>query len=175
MDDVNKLAKALKYGDIAAFDELYQKTYNVVYFSVLSILKDRSLAEDITQDTYMRLLKNISRYEENNFIGYLVTMAKNLAFNEYTSRKRTTYSDIDLDFLSHFSLQSHIEIDLEHRDIIENALKVLDETERNVVIMHTIGGLSHKEIATVTEKPLGTITWLYAKAVKKMKATLKEG
>lgn len=174
MDRINRLAKALKYGDDTVFEELYQLTYKVVFYSVLSILKDRSQSEDIVQDTYMRLLKSISRYEENNFIGYLVTMAKNLAFNEYQSRKRTVFMDSEIDYMGEFSLISHIETDLEHHDIIEKALSVLDETEKNVVILHTISDLSHREIAAILDKPLGTITWIYAKAVKKMKSTLKE-
>lgn len=174
MDKINRLARDLKNGHAEVFDELYEITHKVVFYSVLSILKDRSIAEDIVQDTYLRMLKSIERYQENNFMGYLVTMAKNLAYNEYTQRKKTTYLDTDYDFMSDFSLMSQIEIDLEHRDIIEKALNALDESEKNVVIMHTIGGLSHREIAEVVNKPLGTITWIYAKAVKKMKMTLKE-
>jgi len=174
MDKINKLANDLKSGDASVFDELYELTYKVIYYSVLSILKDRSKSEDIVQDTYMRLLKNIDKYQDNNFVGYLVTMAKNLAINEYIQRKRVTYTDTDYDFMSDFSLMSQIEIDLEHKDIIERALNALDEVEKNVVIMHTISGLSHREIAQITNKPIGTITWIYAKAVKKMKSTLKE-
>lgn len=174
MDRVNKLAKELKKGNREVFDELYELTYKVVFYSVLSILKDKSKSEDIVQDTYMRMLKNIDKYQDNNFTGYLVTMARNLAINEYTQRKRVTYIDTEIDFMSDFSLMSQIEIDLEHQDIINRALNALDETEKNVVIMHTISGLSHREIAEITQKPLGTITWVYAKAVKKMKETLKE-
>ena len=174
MDKVNKLAKELKKGHRDVFDELYELTYKVVFYSVLSILKDKSKSEDIVQDTYMRMLKNIDKYQDNNFTGYLVTIAKNLAINEYLQRKRVTYTDSDYDFMSDFSLVSQIEIDIEHRDIIEKALNALDESEKNVVIMHTISGLSHREIAEITQKPIGTITWIYAKAVKKMKETLKE-
>ncbi|PKL01463.1 MAG: hypothetical protein CVV56_00325 [Tenericutes bacterium HGW-Tenericutes-1] len=174
MDRVNKLAKELKKGNIAVFDELYELTYKVLFYSVLSILKDKSKSEDIVQDTYMRMLKNIDKYQDNNFVGYLVTMGKNLAINEYTQRKRVTYTDTEYDFMSDFSLMSQIEIDLEHQDIINRALNALDESEKNVVIMHTISGLSHREIAEITQKPIGTITWIYAKAVKKMKDTLKE-
>ena len=174
MDRVNKLAKELKKGNRLVFDELYELTYKVVFYSVLSILKDKSKSEDIVQDTYLRMLKNIDKYQDNNFVGYLVTMAKNLAINEYTQRKRVTYTDSEYDFMSDFSLMSQIEIDLEHQDIIERALNALDESEKNVVIMHTISGLSHREIAEITQKPIGTITWIYAKAVKKMKDTLKE-
>jgi len=174
MDKINRLAKELKNGHSEVFDELYELTHKVVFYSVLSILKDKSIAEDIVQDTYLRMLKNIQRYQDNNFMGYIVTIARNLAINEYTHRKKTTYFDTEYDFISDFSLVSQIEIDIEHRDIIEKALNALDLTEKNIVIMHTIDGLSHREIAKIVNKPLGTITWIYAKAVKKMKMTLKE-
>lgn len=174
MDKINRLARDLKNGHSDVFDELYELTHKVIFYNVLAILKDKSIAEDIVQDTYLRMLKNIHRYEDNNFTGYIVTMARNLAINEYSQRKKTTYLDIDYDFMSDYSLMSQIEIDLEHRDIIEKALNALDNTERNIVIMHTISGLSHREIADITQKPIGTITWIYAKAVKKMKMTLKE-
>jgi RNA polymerase sigma-70 factor (ECF subfamily) len=173
-DSLNQLVKALQAGDMSAFDELYQQTYRKVFFIVLPILKDRSLAEDIMQDTYIRLLESIGTYRERNFLAYLLTIAKNLAINEYHKRKHSVLTDtIELD-KSAYSLINHVEIQIEKADFIRESLSVLDENERNVVLLYTLENLTHREIAFILDKPLGTITWIYSKAIKKIRKKVKE-
>jgi len=173
--DLNKLVRRLKHGDASAFDELYQQTYRQVFFIVLPILNDRALAEDIMQDTYLKLLDSIHAYEERNFLAYLLTIAKNLAINEYKKRKRVTYTDeIENDY-SNYSFLNHAEIKLEKEALIKEVLSCLDETEKNVVLLYNVENLTHREIAMILGKPLGTITWTYQKALKKMQKKYKEG
>ncbi len=174
MQDLEQIVKRLKSGEVSVFDEFYDRTNKIVFYSVLAIVRDKSKAEDIVQDTYLRFLQQIHRYQERHIVGYLVTMAKRLAINEYQSQKRVVYTGDDLDFLDNYALVGHVEIEMEHQAIIQKALSVLDENERNVVIMHTIDQLTHREIALALDKPIGTITWLYQRAVKKMKAAVKE-
>jgi DNA-directed RNA polymerase specialized sigma24 family protein len=54
------------------------------------------------------------------------------------------------------------------------ANKVLAEDEFNIVMMYAIGEYKHKEIAEFLHMPLGTVTWKYANALKKMKKALEE-
>jgi len=173
-DSLNQLVKALQAGNMDAFDAIYEKTHRKVFFIILPILKDRSLAEDIQQDTYIRMLQSIHAYREQNFLAYLLTIAKNLAINEYNKRKRSVLTeDIEFD-RSDYPFINHLEIEAEKADFIRDVLSVLDQQERNVVLLYTLENLTHREIAAILDKPLGTITWIYSKAIKEIKKRIKE-
>lgn len=173
-EHIERLVGRLKNGDRTVFDEIYERTRKTVYFSVLPILRDRSLADDIVQDCYMKMLDCIGTYTEKNFLAYLVTIARNLALNEYRRRRRTVYTDADIDGLAPFSYESPLEISAGNEAIIRKALAALDEGEKAVFLLHNVSDLPHREIALILGKPIGTVTWLYSRAVRKVRAAVKE-
>jgi RNA polymerase sigma-70 factor (ECF subfamily) len=168
--NLEALVKLLKQGDETAFPKLYNETYRQLFFVVLPIIRDKSLAEDIIQDTYLKFLEKLSDYQAKNVFSYLITIAKNLAINEYNRRKKT----VKIDDFTEFSYYDHVEIKEEMNEAIQKALAILDRDEKDVFLLHVLENLTHKEIATIMERPTGTVSWLYAKAIKKMKIYLKE-
>ena len=169
--DIKILVKQLQNGDMSAFDDLYYQTKDIVFYSILGILKDYSLSEDIMQDTYLKALSKIHSYKPtHSFKSWIVTIAKNLAINEFNRRKRETSIDIQTDemFLGQTESRS------ENQILIEQIFKVLNDTEREIVLLHVIGDLKHREIAKMLNKPLGTITWSYKNSLEKLKKELNE-
>jgi RNA polymerase sigma-70 factor (ECF subfamily) len=173
-EDLNVLVRRLQSGDRSAFEGIYEMTKRPVYYVALAILHDPGLAEDIMQDTYLKFLQNPAAYRERNFSAYLVTISRHLAINEYQKRRRTELTE-DLEAQRELpSLLGSVEVDAEKKAVIDLALSALDPFEKNVVLMYTVADMTHKEIAAALDRPIGTITWTYAKAVKKMRATLKK-
>ncbi|MGI6392482.1 MAG: RNA polymerase sigma factor [Candidatus Izemoplasmatales bacterium] len=173
-DNLERLVCRLKNGEVQVFDKIYELTYRKVYFKIIPILRDVSLTEDIMQDTYIKLLSTIQNYRQKNFIGYLLTIARNLALNELKRRKREITTEEIVYDNSQFDYQTLVESKAENRALIERALSVLDNEERNVVLLHDVENLKHKEIAAIIDKPLGTVTWLYSRAIKKIRSVIKE-
>ena len=167
--NLEALVKKIKLGDDEAFPKLYNLTYRQIFFVIIPITKNQALAEDIVQDTYLKFLKKIDDYKAKNVLSYLITIAKNMAINEYNRLKRVTKVD---DFDS-FSYCDFIEFKTEAKEAITKALAVLDNTEKNIFLLHVLENLTHKEISLIIDKPSGTVSWLYARAIKKMKAVLK--
>jgi RNA polymerase sigma-70 factor (ECF subfamily) len=169
--DVKILVKQLQNGDMSVFDDIYYNTKDIVFYSILGILKDYSLSEDIMQDTYLKALSKIHSYKPtHSFKSWIVTIGKNLAINEFNRRKRETSIDIQTDemFLGQTESRS------ENQILIEQIFKVLNDTEREIVLLHVIGDLKHREIAKMLNKPIGTITWSYKNSLEKLKKELKE-
>ncbi|MCK5731427.1 MAG: hypothetical protein KAH13_00260, partial [Tenericutes bacterium] len=75
--------RQLKSGDQNAFDMIYKLTHRKIYFVALPILRDKALAEDIMQDTYLKFLEKLYDYKTKNSLAYILTIARNLAINEY--------------------------------------------------------------------------------------------
>lgn len=169
--ELNKIVSKLQQGDMQVFDTIYHETKSVVYYTILSILKDKSLSEDIMQDTYLKTLEKIHSFKPRyGFKSWIVIIARNLAINEYNRRKRELSYDPNIDDYIFGSEDSNSEKELIIRDILE----YLDETEREVVIMHVLGDMKHREIADILKKPIGTITWIYNKAINKAKEKFGE-
>ena len=171
-DNLEKYIKMFKNGNQEAFDIIYKLTYRKIFFIVLPILKDKALAEDIMQDTYLKFLDKIYSYNAKNSLAYILTIAKNLAINEYNKRKREVrIIDSDID---NFSYDAFLELSASNEEMIKSALSVLNNQEKNVFLLHNLENLRHREIALILNKPIGTITWIYQQALKKMKSHIKD-
>jgi len=164
---LNKLVKDLQNGNIEVFDDIYYHTKDLVFYSIFLILKDYQLAEDIMQDAYLKALDKIHSYKRHaHFKSWLVTIAKNLAINEYNRRKRETFVDLS----ENEYLLGNTASTAENEVLISQIFKVLSDTEKEVVLLHVLGDLKHREISDLLNKPLGTVTWIYNEAIKKLKA-----
>lgn len=166
--EMTLIVRSLKDNNLEMFDRFYDLTKKQVYFAIMSILKNRESTEDIMQDTYMRFLNNIDKYKEStNVIAFLVTIARNLAINLYNRNK----TEIKYDFSRYEDTYVN---DTKDNSLMEVVYETLEGDELEVFILHVIDDLKHREIAKIMKKPLGTITWMYNKAVKKLKMKVGE-
>lgn len=164
--DIKTLIKQLQNGDISVFDDIYYSTKDNVYYTILSIVKDGSLSEDIMQDTYLKALEKIHSYRpSNSFNSWIITIARNLAINEFNRRKRELKVDPGENEIIFGITESSSEKEL----IVKEMMEFLNEDEREIVIMHIIGDMKYREIAEVLGMPIGTVSWKYNEAVKKLK------
>jgi RNA polymerase sigma-70 factor (ECF subfamily) len=83
------LVKAAQAGEMAAFGELFDRYYDVVFRFVLFRMGDRTLAEDITQETFVRALRRITSvsYQGRDIGAWFVTIARNLIFDHVKSSR----------------------------------------------------------------------------------------
>lgn len=164
--ELNQLVKRLQKGDMAVFDPIYHETKSLVYYTILNITKDSSLAEDIMQDAYLKALEKIHSFKPTySFKSWIVMIAKNLAINEYNRRKR----ELSFDPNEEEYIFGQEESTSEQQLIVQEMLESLTETEQEVLVLHVLGDLKHREIASMLGKPLGTITWTYQQAIQKLR------
>lgn len=170
-NELNRLVKRLQNGDMSVFDAIYYDTKSLVYYTILRIVRDTSLAEDIMQDAYLKALEKLQNFRPTySFKSWIVMIAKNLAINEYNRRKRELSFDTNTDEYIFGTTESSSEKQL----IVKEMLESLSELEQEVVILHVIGDLKHREIASILNKPLGTITWTYQQAIQKLRQEFGE-
>jgi RNA polymerase sigma-70 factor (ECF subfamily) len=169
MEKMDSIIVELKQKNYASFDEFYNLTKNQVFYAIVSIIKDRMLAEDIMQDTYLKFLEKIEQYQlGSNVYAYLSQIGRNLAINVYNRRKKEVQNDDMIESLP--AQEEKAEDDTE----IFKLLDYLDIKEREIVVLHVINDLTFREIAEITKKPLGTVLWIYNKAIKKLKGKVGE-
>jgi len=162
---LNLLIYRVKQGDEDAFDKLYQQTHKGVFSYVYSIVQNYHVAEDITQDTFIKVKLKVHSYrDDTNFSAWMLQIAKNLAFNHLNKAKRVVATD---DF-STYSVDAKVD---EMTEILNKALSL---DERQVVVLHAVAGYKHREIAQIVGKPIGTVTWTYKNALAKLKKYLTQ-
>lgn len=156
--------------DSEAFTELYHQTAQTVYGFVLSILKNQHDAEDIMQDTYLKIRQCAHLYEKRGKpMAWILTIAKNLSYMRLRDNKKITALFPDSkDEAADFSGIS----DSENRLVLNTAFQVLDNTERQIVLLHAVSGMKHREIAELLELPLATVLSKYSRSLTKLKKSL---
>lgn len=150
---------------------VYELTKKQVFFSVYAIIKDYGKAEELMQDTYIKIRQHITSYKTNtNALAWVTRIAKNLAINAYHKQKKEVITDdLEQDFLFHASNENTMLDNM----LLKKLLTLLTLEERQVVMLHTLGN-KHKEIAKQLNKPLGTILWIYNKAIKKLQKEMSK-
>lgn len=160
--------QALKAGDTDAFEFVYNETKRVVFYCAFSILKDHGLAEDIMQNTFIKVKQYCHSYQKGTKpIAWITTIARNLAINEHNRRKHELYTDFS-DSYQHGTYQLS-----DDKMVLSAAFKYLNDRERQLVIMHVLGGLKHRELAEIFDMPLGTVLFKYNSALKKLRKRIE--
>lgn len=157
----------LQNGQMDSFDEFYELTKRGVFSVSYQILRSQDEAENILQETYLQFLKKLPKLKsDQSILGYLMQTAKNLSLNIIKKNKRRNYS-FDMETVP------ETENDTGQDDTVMKVMReVLNPKEMEIVLMHSLYDMTHKEIAKQLGKPLGTITWAYNNAIKKLKEAL---
>lgn len=164
---LNAYAKSIKTGSNEAFTRLYDETKKGVFSFVYSIVGNFQTAEEVMQDTYLRIKTHISQYREGNFSAWMLQIAKRLAYDANAKRKREVPTDFAENDLGSYDMPSD-------KPMIRAVKNALSESEGQIVLLHAVSGYKHREIAKLLGMPLGTVTWSYKNAIAKLKKYLKE-
>ena len=144
------------------FDSIYEEYFDRIYYKVVSVVKNESDAEDICQETFISVYKNLEKFrEESNIYTWIYRIAINKTYDFF--KKRKLEFEINDDVLS---LPEDINFD--SKVILEEKLKLLEEKEREIVVLKDIYGYKLKEIAEIKNMNLSTVKSVYYKALKDM-------
>ena len=136
------------------FEDIYQRFFRDVYLFVLTISKDPNIAEEITQETFFRALKEINNFRGSCSVkSWLCQIAKNLYISQM--RKKNPLSCDDEELLFNVASKMNIEDEYIQR---EGALEIyklvqkVDEPYKEVFLLRTLSDLSFKEIGEIFDK-----------------------
>ena len=156
-------------GDKEAFHQLYLNTDKTIYSFILSILKNPQDAEEVMQETYLKVWTSAASYQsQGKPLAWMFTIARNLCYMKFREQKRM--ADVGLDDLNGEET-GELCIPLENMTdamVLRAALEILKEDERQIVLLHASAGLKHREIAEGLNLPLATVLSKYNRAMKKL-------
>ena len=169
--ELEKLMVGLAAGDRDSLAALYHRTRAAVYGLALSYLKNGHDAQDVTQETFVRAWEKAGQYRaQGKPLGWLLAIARNLSLMKL--RERGKIHDLSEDQWENLAIESS-EATQEDRQILLAVMGQLSDQERQIVMLHAVAGMRHREIASLLEIPLSTALSKYHRALKKMKTALK--
>lgn len=169
-DLILKMAK----GDTEALGSLYEEIKTDVYAFCLSRAQNVEDAEDICEDTFVRIYKYARLYTpKGKPMAWIFTVAQNILKRHKAIKARhISYDDAIADTVDE---SQGIEEALSERSFLKWLISSLDEQSRSILVMHAVSGLKHREIAKILDIPLATVLSKYNRAIKKLKNMAEGG
>jgi RNA polymerase sigma-70 factor (ECF subfamily) len=156
-------------GDIEAYGELYLAYVQNIYRYVFSYTREKSLAEDITEEVFLKAWRAIGtcKGREKTFSSWLYRIAHNQVVDELRKLQRRPSVDID-EITGIGDTKSKTEIYSEMQELIQ-AISGLPENQKQVIILKFIDGRDNREIAEIMRKSEGAIRVLQMRAIRALK------
>ncbi len=164
----------MKKGDKEALREIYEAYSGYIFHLILGILKNREDAEDVASEFFIKLWKLADTYEPGSgHRTYMGRIAHNMAIDYLRVNNREILLDQDeAEFAEQSELVSQ-EPAVEEQVIgnlsVQETLGRLKPSEQEIVHLKVIGQMTFEEISVITSSPMGTVTWRYREAMKKIR------
>lgn len=164
--ELDALMASVAKGSNAAFARLYDEVKKGVFAFAYSYLHNPADAEDIMQEVFLSVKRKAYLYKTGTDVrAWIFQITKNLCLDELRRRNRHPES------LDDVKEQPSAFPEFPALDLMT---KILDDAEREIVLLHAVWGYKHREIAEMKGMPLGTVTWKYNAAIEKLKKDWEE-
>jgi RNA polymerase sigma-70 factor, ECF subfamily len=165
--DVRELVARAQRGERAALEALYVRHADRVYAYLASTVGNRHDAEDLTVQTFVRVIESIGRFEQRStpFEAWLFRIARNLAIDHFRRARRVEPAEAPPDDSPpQPSAEEQALSKLDHRSLLEH-VRTLPRTQRQVLALKFVLSLSNAETAVVLEKTEGAVKALQHRAL----------
>ena len=162
----------MSQGKVSAMGDLYALIKTDVFAYALSKTGNKPDAEDVTQDTFVQIYKNAALYRPmGKPMAWVVTVELNLIRRRAHIANRVTPLDETLAYEE--AEEEDFRTRIINNEFLRRILTVLNEEEREVISLHIVSGLKHREIAEILGKPLSTVLSKYNRAIRKLQERVK--
>ena len=165
---INKLILLIGKGDTYALDELYALTGRMLLYMAKKYLLDKSYAEDLVSETYLKVVQNASGFDhKQNGLNWLYKIVKNGALNHNMRDKTLDHNVLSADLEKEFSDEWLDTI------LVKSAVDTLSDSDKQLIYLRFWEGYSFEEIADKIGKPLSTTHDTLKRICKQLKKHLK--
>ena len=161
-----ELVESYKNGNVASFELLVERHQNKVFSYILMLVKDRQLADDIFQDTFLKIIRTIKAgayKEEGKFIQFAMRIAHNLVIDHFRKSNRLPMADTVNNEYSIIDNLKYTDRSIEDEMIEEQVygdlrkmIDLLPDEQKEVLNMRMYADMSFKEIADATNVSINT-------------------
>lgn len=157
---------AMASGDRDSLRHIYDAYLKLIYAVVYDTIGQREEAEDITSEFFIKLYSIAGSYKPGNgHKRWIVTIARNMAVDRIRKIDREALVDEIPERVGSASMEEQVVDSVS----LKEAMNSLKRDEREIVDMKVAGGFTFREISEIIGKPMGTVTWIYNTAIRKLR------
>lgn len=189
--EFERAVKKIRSGDRDGLKEIYLAYVKFIYAVIFEILQNKENTEDVTSDFFVKFWDTAEQYRPGHgHRGYLAAIARNMAIDWIRKHKREvpltepdlgsgSGRDMDVPDTASGSMNTAegippssgrpVEEEVIGNLTVDEALMQLKDGERQIINLKVLGDMTFKEIAETLHMPMGTVTWKYQNAIKKLR------
>ncbi|MEM9000625.1 MAG: RNA polymerase sigma factor [Bacteroidota bacterium] len=153
-------------GNLDLLRILFERHHVHIFNFLYQMSHDRMLSEDLTQETFYKLMKYRSSYNNGKFVSWLFTIARNTLKTHYTREKEKFR---DLEGLEH-QLTESAEDKNENLSKLAMAIEKLGQSDKELLVLNRLQEIKYHELAEILNSTPGAIKTKVSRALKKLKA-----
>jgi len=166
----------IRSGDKQGLQEIYEEYIGLIFAIVKDVLKSRENAEDVTSDFFIKLWDRADTFQSGRgHKTWITTIARNMAidylrkYGKEEVREFTEEPETENASGGGVGMDSPVEREVLADMTINEVLSGLKENEKQIMNMKILGEMTFQEIAETLRISIGTVTWRYQNAVKKLR------
>jgi RNA polymerase sigma-70 factor, ECF subfamily len=172
--ELHQLVAQAKAGEASAISELYDRYAASLLRYLLARVYEAELAQDLTQEVFIRVIKGIGKFEyrdEKSFLGWLYAIATNVVMTHHRRRRlvSTPLDDQDERFMEDSQSETRRAFD---RIMLQQAMDELTEDQQQVLAMRFFADMPNSEIAGILQRSEGAIKAIQHRALQAMQRIL---
>lgn len=175
----DKLMLRVEKGDMKAFETLYDRYNRRLFHFILRFVGERDLAEDILQETFLRIFKKRKIYRKaGHFSTYLFTIGRNLTLDALKTWEKRHILSSQEDYvekaidLSKGTSEALVEIEISQT--VQREIEVLPKDQQEVLVLSKYSGLSYEEIAKIVSSTPAAVKQKVYRAMLALRQKLKK-
>jgi RNA polymerase sigma-70 factor (ECF subfamily) len=151
---------------------------NAAYNLARWLTRNDADAEDVVQEAYLRALKHFGSFHGSDVRPWLLAIVRN-TFYTWLQQNRAPERQLPFDDEIHFAEDDHLNpeqllVQKASSNLVRHAIEELPAEFREVIVLRELEGLSYKQIADVTENPVGTVMSRLSRARKRLERSLSQ-
>lgn len=167
--EIHDMFQRIKVGEKEVIEDLYVKYKDLIINISFSIVKDRNIAEEISQNIFLKILKiDKEIIPDNNELSWIYTITKNQTIDYL----RKQHENIDLDSIYEINDENNEIENIVEQDTYNKIIEGLEEKEREIISLKIISEMTFREIGEILEMPTATVQWKYYKAMHTLELLL---
>lgn len=163
--------EAVKNGDLQQASALFERYHKRIFNFLARMTMDRELAEDLTQNVFLRMIKYRNSYRDGNkFHSWIYQIARNAFSDHYQANKNRKSDFTEVDKISDtMSDQEEGNIQEEREKILHRSIALLNEEQRELLVLTRFQHMKYEEVAVIMETTVANIKVKVHRAIAKLR------
>ena len=165
------IMEAVKNGDLQQVSVLFERYHKRIFNFLARMTMDRELAEDLTQNVFLRIMKYRASYREGNrFEAWIYQVARNVFSDHYKVHKNKFSDFVDVEKVSDHMQDTDEESDMDEKEkLLQQSMAMLSEEQRELLVLTRFQHMKYEDVAAIMDTTVANIKVKVHRAIAKLR------